>query len=366
MEMLQFSEFLIEAKKPSPISTKNPADSHGKIHEILVGKHLNGGNFPEDYRVEGKRPVDIHNAHAAARFGKKFSEHPKYKAMDKAASEVASKIKSHLSSEHGIKKTQRTAWTSQSSDHNSETGVKDPLNKADLIVTGPHKGDHKTGKKVAISLKYGKLKKTNYSNPGLKTLGSLSGKDLTVHQKPHREFLKSVGNPSHEEYKVHKKKDEIEASSRRMTQSVAEDFADGLRKKHKSDEDLKHYIKRSVGALGHTEGGDAEAGKTHLPHVIAKTKVKADGSHEHSVIGGTEHVHNYLSHFKDLEVRHSSGQSSVAVFGTHKGTGKKMEVHRVSIYMGGQHETANPRGATTLGSEHHASVDTSKAFKSKK
>ena len=208
--MLGFLDFLIEAKE-KPISTKNPSDSFGKIHEILVGKHLNGGSFPEDYRVEGKRPVDIHNAHAVARFGKKFESHPKYKAMDKAASEVATKIKSHLSSNHSIK-PQRTAWTSQKSDHKSETGVVDPLNKADLIVTGSHKGDHKTGKKAAISLKYGELKKTNYANPGLKTLGALSGTSLTHHQAPHKKLLDKLGNPSHEEYKVHKQKSTIEAS----------------------------------------------------------------------------------------------------------------------------------------------------------
>lgn len=359
--MLGFLDFLIEAKV-KPISTKNPSDSYGKIHEILVGKHLNNGSFPEDYRVEGKRPVDIHNAHAVARFGKKFESHDKYKKMDKAAAEVADKIKTHLSGKHSIKPS-RTAWTSQKSDHQSETGVVDPLNKADLIVTGSHKGDHKTGKKAAISLKYGELKSTNYSNPGLKTLGGLSGKDLTVHQESHRTLLKKLGNPSHEEYKVHKKKAEIEASSKKMTQNVAADFAAGVKNKYKTDNDLKAYVKRSVGASGHTEGGDEISGKTHLPHVIAKTKVKSDGSHEHTVIGATDHVHNYLSHFKDLHVSHKPGQSSVAVFGTHKGTGKKMEVHRVSVYMGGQHETANPRGATTIGSESHKSVDTSKEIK---
>jgi hypothetical protein len=359
--MLNFLQYIIEAKI-KPISTKNASDSAGKVHEILVGKHLNGGTPPEDYRVEGRRPSDIHDAHATALFGKNFTSHPKYKAMDKAASEVASKIKSHLSSEHGIK-PKRTAWTSQASDHEKETGVKDPLNKADLIVTGTYKGKHQTGKKAAISLKYGELKTTNYSNPGLKTLGNLSGTDLTKHQEPHRKLLKSLGSPNHEAYKVHPNKKEIEASSKKMIGNVAHNYAEGVRNKYKNDKEIKSYIKKSVGAVGNTPGGDVEAGKTHLPHIIAKTKVKKDGSHEHTVVGGTEHVHNYLSHFKDLHVSHSPGQGSVAVFGTHKKTGKKMEVHRVSIYMGGQHETANPRGATTLGSESHASVDTSKHLK---
>lgn len=364
--MLNFLEylregFLIEAKS-KPISTKNPSDSFGKIHEILVGKHLNNGSFPEDYRVEGKRPVDIHNAHAKARFGKQFESHPKYQAMDKAAAEVAKKIKTHLSGEHAIKPA-RTAWTSQKSDHHSETGVVDPLNKADLIVTGAHKGDHRTGKKAAISLKYGELKSTNYANPGLKTLGALSGTSLTHHQAPHRELLNKLGNPSHEEFKVHKKKNEILASSKTMTQNIAKDFAKGVKKKYKSDDELKTYIKRSVGASGHVSGGDEASGKTHLPHIIAKTKIKSDGSHEHHVMDSTDHVHNYLSHFKDLHVSHKEGQTSVAVFGTHKKTGKKMEVHRVSVYMGGAHETANPRGATTLASEGHKSIDTSKQVK---
>jgi len=358
--MFGFLEYIFEAKN-KPISTKSAADSAGKVHEILVGKHMNGGKFPEDYRVEGKKPVDIHNAHAAALFGSRFKSNPKYKAMDKAAGEVAKKIKTHLTSHHSMS-AKRTAWTSQASDHEKETGVKDPLSKADLIVTGSHGGDHKTGKKIALSLKYGKLENTNYSNPGLKTLGNLSGKDLTKHQEPHRKVLNSLGNPKHEEFKVHPKKAEIVASSKTMMQNVAHDFADGLRGKLKSDSDFKKYIKKSVGAVGHTHGGNEESGKTHLPHVIAKTKVKEDGTHEHTVVGTIDHVHNYLSHFKNMHVRHSPGAQSVAIYGTHKKTGKEMEVHRVSIYMGGKPETANPRGSTTLGSEDHKSIDTSKKF----
>ena len=49
-------EFLMEAKKAKEISAKNRADSLGKIFELLHGKHLNGGKFPEDYRAEGRKP----------------------------------------------------------------------------------------------------------------------------------------------------------------------------------------------------------------------------------------------------------------------------------------------------------------------
>ena len=304
----------------------------------------------------GRKPQDVHNAHATAVFGKDFAKNKEYIAMDKAAKESARQTAAHLKKHHGIT-PKRVAWTSQASDHETETGVKDPISKADLIVTGSHKGDHRKGKKVALSLKHGKLKSVNYSNPGLKTLGRHAGVDLTQYQKPHKELLNRMGNPTHEEYKNHPKRHEIEASTRLMTQNMTRAFADGVRKKYKNDDQLKDYIKRSVGANGHTEGGSEEQGKTHLPHVLVHAKLKSDGSYEHHVMPAEDHVHNYLTHFKDLHVVHNPGQTSVTIYGTHKGTGKIMPVHRTSIYMGGAHETANARGATTLPSEFHKTVD---------
>ena len=369
--LMNFKSFLAEAKAAS---AKNPADSRGKIHELLTAYHLNNKNHAEDYRVEGKKPEHILHQHASALFGKNYHKHPEFLKMHEAAKQAAQHIREHLKKHHGISEIGRVAWTSQKSDHKKETGVDDPLNKADLIVTGKHKGDHRKGKKVAVSLKFGKLKKTNYSNPGVKTLENLSSTKLTHHTEEHKKLLNKLGNPSHEEYKTHPKRKEIEASSKKMAQNMAYSYADGLSEKlhhktqNKQDENLKEYIRRSVGGHGHTPGGNVEQGKTHLPHVFAKTSTGSGEGHSTQTGDIEHHVNNYLSHFHNLNVQHTPGQSSVAVIGNHRKTGKRMEVHRVSIYMGGAHETANPRGAVTLSSENHKDVDTSKPYgvKSKK
>ena len=56
--ILTFSTFLSEGA--ARLSAKTAA-LKGPLHELLVGKHLNQGNFPEDYRVEGKKPEDGYN-----------------------------------------------------------------------------------------------------------------------------------------------------------------------------------------------------------------------------------------------------------------------------------------------------------------
>ena len=197
--MLSFLQYLNEAKEAS---AKNAADSMGKLHEVLVGKHLSDGKHLEHHRDEkGLSPKEAHDAHATALFGKTFEKHPEYKKMDKDAKDVSEKLKSHLKTHHGINKIDRVAWTSQKSDHKTETGHDDHNSKADLIVTS---GDHKKKdkKQVGVSLKVGKTKTPNYSNPGLSTYEKWSGTNLKKHVTSHGAVLDKHGKPSHEAYKA--------------------------------------------------------------------------------------------------------------------------------------------------------------------
>ena len=364
-------EFLLEGNNPE---AAKKAAKLGPLHEILVGQHLNGGNFPEDYRVEGKRPEDIHHEYAKEIFGKDYKRKAGYNSMVAAAKDAAKALNKFM----GQKGHHRVAWTSQPKDHGKETSVDDPNSKADLIVTkqGSVKGkDHRTGKKTAISMKYitGRAKKTNWSNHGKKTLESFSGADLNVSEKAeHKALLEKHGIRNRDDYRAVREKNpniikKIDESHAKMSAEVARRFADGLRNKyhHKNqstqDEQLKTFIRKSVGGAGHTEGGDLESGKTHLPHVILKTVKKQDGSHTHEAHDVPSYVHNYLSHFHTLSVEHSPGKKGVKVMGIHKVTGKKMEVHRTQIY--GDQSTANFRTSTLLGSEGHKTIDHKKEIK---
>jgi len=368
-------EFLFEGNTPE---AAKKAAKMGPLHEILVGQHLNGGSFPEDYRVEGKRPEDIHHEYAKDIFGKDYKRKAGYMSMVSAAKDAANALNKFM----GQKGHHRVAWTSQAADHAKETDVEDPNSKADLILTknGSDKGsNHKTGKKTAISMKYitesktSKNKKTNWSNHGKKTLEAFSGADLNVSEKAeHKALLEKHGIRNRDDYRAIREKNpgiikRVNESHAKMTAEVARRFADGLRNKYhhedqgKQDEQLKSFIKRSVGAVGHVEGGDLESGKTHLPHVILKTTKKADGTHSHEAHDVPSYVHNYLSHFHTLSVHHSPGQKGVKIMGIHKVTGKKMEVHRTQIY--GDQATAGFRTSTILGSEGHKTIDHGKELK---
>ena len=48
-------ELLLEA------STGEGADTVGKLRELQVGQHLNGGKHMESYRAEGKTPEQTHD-----------------------------------------------------------------------------------------------------------------------------------------------------------------------------------------------------------------------------------------------------------------------------------------------------------------
>lgn len=377
---LTFSTFLdgTMLSEGAARASSRTAALKGPLHELLLGKHLNNGNFPEDYRVEGKKPEDIHHDYATQVFGKNYKNSAEYKKMSNAASDAASRFNKFV----GSKSHHRVAWTSQPADHEKETGVKDSLSKADLIVTKGGKGtsDHRKRSKMAVSIKYsspesGKKTKTNWANHGQKTLERFSGADLggLAEKEAHKKLLTSHGVKNRNDYRAIRDSgksniiEKIDASHRAMSQAVAKKYAQGLvnrfhaKNQTHQDEHLKSFIKRSIGAVGNTEGGDVEAGKTHLPHIIMKTTRNNDGEHEHHVTDVESHVHNYLSHFKNLRVEHKEGTTGVVVTGEHKKTGKRMEVHRTQIY--GDQSTANYRTSTTLGAEDHKDVDTSKNVK---
>lgn len=352
--MLSFKSFITEAKKSKESSAKNPADSMGKLHELLVAKELNGGTFPEHHRDErGLRPINAHDLHASALFGKEyrgsFYNDPRYKKMQADAKQAADDIRAHLKKNHGISDMNRIAWTSQASDHKLETGVDDPNSKADLIVTSAHP-EHK-GRKIGISLKVGKTKTPNYSNPGVATYENWSGVNLQHHLQGHSDTLAKHGNINHEQYKVlrdsgNKKQQaaaaEIKASSDRMNTNMASDIRSALAKK--SHKELSDIVRKST------------MPETHLHEIVSHTVHNSDGTSTHKVQAHADHVNDYLNKFSDLHVKPSAKGTSVTIHGIHKKTGKVMPVWRTTVYAGGRPSNKSPRGATVLPSESHKNV----------
>lgn len=360
--MLSFIQFILEAAKkpaapkkpkkpkaPKEASAKSAADSMGKLHELLVGKALNGDKHLEHHRDEnGLHPINAHDMHAKALFGSdyrgSFYNHPGYKKMVDDAKKAADDIRAHLREKHGITDMSRVAWTSQKSDHLKETGVDDPNSKADLIITSGHP-KHK-GKKLGISLKVGKTKTPNYANPGVSTFEKWSGTNLQNHVNAHGATLDKHGNPSHDQFKemrdssnpnLKAKAAEIKASSDKMNAGMAATMRGAMT--NKSHDELRDLVKNSTSP------------ETHLHEIVSHTAYNKDGSSTHSVHPHSEHIENYLNKFENLHVKPTGKGNSVVIHGTHRATGKVMPVWQTTVYAGGRPANRSPRGATTLPSE---------------
>lgn len=364
--MLNFFDFLLEAKKEGKAIT---GDSAGKLFELLKGKVQNRGKFPEDHRVEGKKPKDIHDITASKLLGDDFQNHPVYKNLMNAAEIAANLNDSHNEINHGhdtAKGYNRVAWTSQPSDHEKETKVADENSVADSIVT------LKNGKQIAHSDKLtGKNKPINYKNPGSQTIVDITGAKKAEEQEEHAKLLKQYnlksGEAGHSEFKrlrdssnpeERKIADEVVKSSQRVNQGFARSVHSGLQQQQKKGGDaaLKNSIMSFVSP------------PTHLKTTVTHTEIddRTGEHHRTRIYDLHDHINQYLNHFEGLHVddNHPEGQSSVGIYGrfkhptdpNHPDNGKRMKLFNLSVYAGGKPTSLSPRGAVTLSSENHPNI----------
>lgn len=351
-------QWLLEEELLLESSTGEGADTAGKLRELKLGKHLNGNKHMESYRAEGKTPKEMHDKLATKAHGENHENTAGNKANEKDAKNGAEDIKKHLK-KFGHGEVKRTVWTSQPSDHESETGVHDKNTKADLIVTTSkaHKRKNRNENKVAVSVKTGSGS-VNYSNLGVDSLEKLSGAKLKHHTEEHGEVIKhNLSEDSHDKYKElrdsgDKKKQaraaKIKESSLKMNSNIAGGIREALAKK--SHNELHKIV------------SDAVAPETHLKHIVSrqitypKGHSKAGQEKSHHTYDAHKHVAEYLHHFENLHVDPSATGNSVTIHGHHKITKKKMAVARVSISAGGRPANKSPKGTVTLPSEDHKDI----------
>jgi hypothetical protein len=378
--MLKFKSFLKEEQLmlvERALSQDVESDDKGKLHELLMSKHLHPeSRLPDHHRSESENedhagtPVQVHD-----RLKKKIGD-AAYNEIDAHAKQTAEELKKHLHEQGHLGKgvtIGNVHWTSnpdkpnKAGDHEKTVGIKDVNSNADLILTL-----HKDGKKIGhhgVSAKYGS-NEPNYRNPGLdsmeKTAGLNSGslKRLT---DSHHEGMEKLGyNGSADQrniqYKIDKmgiekakteharlqdlvnqgktlnKKNQImhehlskfidahdkhkhpevflhqsatraaqaEASSLEAKKAVAEHFASGLAKH--DDEKLRQVVRDHVSA------------PTQIPHTVAHSKVKDNGTAESILKPAHSIADDHLNNFEGLHVVHQG--STVVVKGKHKQTGK--------------------------------------------
>ena len=346
--MLKFIDYLIEAAKEA--SAKSRQDSMGKLHELLVAKHLYDGKFPEFYAdSRGTRPIDAHDMHGTALFdtGSKgsFYKHPEYLQMNERAKKAADDIKQQLAQKHGITDLSRVAWTSQDKDIEKELNKKGAKSKSDVVVTGLDKNGQQ--QKIGVSLKVGETKEPNYANPGVETLESWSGVSLGHHVKKHADTLNQVGRVKHDEFRAMEKANDprvqtIKSSSDEMHKNISSDVRNAFAQK--SHKQLRDLVTTSTAPV------------SDIPMLTSHTIVNKNGSSTHRVGDHAEHVNRYLNQFDNLHADPSERGKTVTIFGIHKKTGKRMPVWRTTIYAGGVPETTTARGMVKLSSESHPDV----------
>jgi hypothetical protein len=378
--MLNFKSFLKEESQllvEKALSADVESDDKGKMHELLMCKHLHPeSRLPDHHRSESENedhagtPQQVHD-----RLKKKIGD-AAYNEIDSHAKQTSQELLKHLHEQghlgNGVS-VGNVHWTSNADkpnkpgDHEKTVGVKDVNSNADLIMTL-----HKDGKVVGhhgVSAKYGS-QEPNYRNPGLESMEKTAGiqggalKKMTEVHHDHMEKLGYNGSADQRniQYKIDKmsidkareehtklqgiassgktlsKKNAImhehlgkfieahdshkephmflhaassraaqaESSSLQAKQSVAKHFADHMA--NHDDEKLRQIVREHVSA------------PTHIPHTVAHSKVKNDGSAESVLKPSHSIADDHLSSYNNLHVVHQG--TSAVIRGTHKDTGK--------------------------------------------
>jgi len=390
--MLNFRSFLKEETDlliERALSQDLESDDKGKLHELLLAKHLHPDTqLPLHHRSESENeehagtPQQVHD-----RLKKKIGD-AAYNEIDAHAKDTAEALKKDLAAQGHIGDHAHIGdvhWTSNADkpnvagDHEKTVGVKDVNSNADLILTLKDK-EGKTVGYHGVSAKYGS-NEPNYRNPGLDSMEKTAGipkgslKALTDAHHQHMESLGYNGSADQKniQYKIDKmgidkariehaklqgiaatgktlsKKNKImhehlakfieghdslkpkdqkeyletsqarvaaaEKSSLEAKTAVAKKFHEGLSKK--SDEELRDIIRQHVSA------------PTYIPHTVAHSKVKPDGSSEPVIKASHSIADEHLANATDLYTEHQG--STVVIKGRHPVTNKPVRVATFAV-----------------------------------
>ena len=392
--MLNFKSFLKEEtllieKERKALSSAVDSDDKGKLHEILLSKHLH----PETRLPEHHRSVSENEDHAGTpqqvhdRLKKKIGD-AAYNEIDSHAKSTAKALHDHLIQQGHIKPGQKIGnvyWTSNADkpnkpgDHEKTTGIKDVNSNADLIA----EIHDKSGKVIGhhgISAKYGTNKQPNYRNPGLDSLektANIPAGSLNSHLKVHADAMEKIGytgsiEDRHAKYKAdsmgvdkvraeHARLSGLISSGRKLsakeliTHKNFEMFINAHDKHKKPDEFLQTATARAKAAEesalvakramakkfadGLAKHDDTKlreivnqhvSAPTKIPHTVAHSHVQDDGSSKPIVKPADKIANEHLDNFENLHVVHNGG-IAVNIKGTHKKTGKVMNVATMTM-----------------------------------
>lgn len=414
--MLNFKDFLKEENRPLSLNEElllemaaatkeTESDDKGKLHELLLSKHLH----PESRLPDHHRSFSDNEDHAGTpeqvheRLKEKVGM-AAYNEIDSHAKQTADSLKKHFQEQGHVGPGEHISnvfWTSNADkpntagDHEKTTGVKDVNSNADLIARITDKnGNHKH---VGISAKYGS-QEPNFRNPGLDSLEKMAGLNsgtLNAHSEAHKAHMDKLGyNGSADNRNYQTKVDEM--ASKGGIDSVRAELAkhqgaidsgkklsgknklmyENAKKFVESHDSLPEkeragYITQAAQRASMARASNLESRKamvkdfhaalskktpqelssmikgavspdTHIPHIVAHSQVKDDGS----AISHVKPMHSMADeHFSQFDMStltpHLGAGTSVAFKAKSHKNGKMMNVARINIKSSsGAHKNA--------------------------
>lgn len=321
--MKKFYDYLLEEEEKK----KMTSDTHGKLHEILVGYHLQGGHMEKHPDKNGHTPEEAHEKLKAS-----VSEEDYNRANDnakKAAEHIRGLVKAKGGDVHKVH------WTSQPGDLKRSTDIEasQDQDSSDIVVT-----DH-NGKHHGVSLKVTGKKSGNVpvSNPGMEH--TAGGREILdkhreglVKDHPWINTMNSRGRKDHM-----RANPQIQKPVRERNSKALNDVVTHLHSKLEamSPEEkvahIRHIIKAKPTPM-------QEQGHHHIRHTTYN-----DGSTHH--VDPTEAHEHILSDPKNISVR----RSGTSVYFDHNG--KPFAKHRLK-YENADDPISSIKGSGELVGKH--------------
>jgi hypothetical protein len=331
----------IKPKKEA--SPGNSADTKGKLHELLVGYHMQGGKHMSKHPDEkGDTPKQAHD-----KLKEKVSP-AEYKHIHQRAKAAAEHIRSQVESKgHTLS---HVHWTSKAGDIESSTGIKASQKEdaSDIVVHTKDKKGKIKHHGVSLKVTDSKNKHVPVSNPGME---STHGGEV-IH-KQHRDEIrkkfpalaKATNAKSRKE--IMKANPKMDAWVRNKNKETLNKLGHHLHKvlSNMKPHELSHHIKTHV--LQANETPLQKAGHTHIRHT---TYVGKDGKHAFHAYDPSKHFEHIFKDPKNIthhvKVEHTGGAS------VHfKYKGKTFASHRLK-FNSQSDPLSSVKGSGIAGGEH--------------
>lgn len=299
--LVPINEAADDASKEGGVSN----NTKGVLHELLVGKHLNGGKHLEKHKNEhDETPEQAHD-----RLKKQI--HPKdYEKIHANAKSAAEHIKKHLESEHTGHSIHAVHWTSKPGDTEKVTGHKasQKEDSSDVYVSTKDKKGNVKHHGVSLKVSDKSSKNIPSSSLGMESGGSKAREHYKEHQDKILAAHPQLKGKNKEARKEILKNDpkmheDIKKRNQELLHKVAHSHAAELQ--HHLDTGNHEHVTKHIREVLHAHKTPAQehGGHSFIKHTTYQT---AKGVQHHTSKPSEDHEHILKDH-KNITVKSSGG-----------------------------------------------------------